>query len=407
MTTTLGPADGGGDLAPEVRWALAWVRSLGGPDAPSLPHQVPFPHPALRWADVLTLAEAEGLAPALGYLVKTGLLDTVVPDDVRATLGRALADALAGQLRLGHALGRLLRQFDREGVPVIVLKGLALAETLYPDPVLRPSRDVDLLVRADTVLAVDGLLRGLGYRRLADAHSWRFDLAYDRATLYVGPGDVHVDLHWSLLSDPRYVWNETEGLGVWDRAIRIRVAGEEALSLCSEDLLLYLAVHLAVHHALAGLLWYWDIALLLSQRRAALDWDVIVERASRWRARTALYFAFLGCQRYFEVSAPGPVMARLRPRGPRAAALRWLALHAGADRLRRLEHLIALGLVDRPRDLLTPLTCVLFPSPAWLRARYEGAGASLMGHYLAHYRRMAAIAGVAVSGPRGTKVPRP
>ncbi|HET9491785.1 MAG TPA: hypothetical protein VFR64_18795 [Methylomirabilota bacterium] len=34
--------------------------------------------------------------------------------------------------------------------------------------------------------------------RLADAHSWSFDLAYDRATLYAGPGGVHVDLHWSL-----------------------------------------------------------------------------------------------------------------------------------------------------------------------------------------------------------------
>lgn len=331
----------------------------------------------------------------------------MVPRDVRAALGRALADALAGQLRLGHALGRLLRLFDREHVPVIPLKGLALAETLYPDPVLRPSRDVDLLVRPESVLAVDGLLRGLGYRRLADAHSWRFDLAYDRATLYVGPGGVHVDLHWSLLSDPRYVWNEREGLQVWDRAIRVRVAGEEALSPCPEDLLLYLAVHLAVHHGLAGLLWYWDLALLLNQRADTLDWDVVVARASRWRVRTALYFALLGCQRFFDVSAPGPVMTRLGPRGPRATTLRWLVLHHGADRLQRLEHLIALLLVDRARDLIAPLASVLFPSPAWLRARYEGASASLLGHYLAHYRRMAAIVGVAVSGTLGTKIPRP
>ncbi len=290
-------------------------------------------------------------------------------------------------------------------MPVIPLKGLALAETLYPDPVLRPSRDVDLLVHPDTVLTVDELLQGRGYRRLADGHSWRFDLAYDRATLYEGPGGVHVDLHWSLLSDPRYVWNESGGLEVWDRAIRIRVAGEPALSLCPEDLLLYLAVHLAVHHGLAGLLWYWDIALLLDQ--GTLDWDVLVARASRWRVRTALYFALLGCQRLFDSSTPGPVMARLRPRGPRATTLGWLVLHHGADRLQRLEHLIALLLVDRARDLIAPLTSIVMPSPAWLRARYEPASASLAGHYLAHYRRMAAIAGVAVSDARQTRIPRP
>ncbi|MGH7307772.1 MAG: nucleotidyltransferase domain-containing protein [Candidatus Rokuibacteriota bacterium] len=360
---------------------------------------------ALNWDDVQALADAEGLAPALGYLVKAGTLDEDVPGAVRAALGRAFGDALASQLRLGHVLGRLLRALDREGVPVIPLKGLALAETFYPDPVLRPSRDVDLLVRPDTVLTVDALLQSLGYRRLADAHSWRFDLAYDRATLYEGPGGVHVDLHWSLLSDPRYAWNEAGGLEVWDRAIRIRVAGEEALSPCPEDLLLYLAVHLAVHHGLTGLRWYWDIALLLGQR--TFDWDVVGARASRWRVRTALYFVLLGCQRFFDVSTPGPVMARLKPWGPRASTLGRLVLHHGADRLQRLEHLIALLLVDRARDLLAPLASIACPSPAWLRARYEGVSASLPGHYLAHYRRLAAVAGAAVSGTRETRIPPP
>ena len=130
-------------------------------------------------------------------------------------------------------------------------------------------------------------------------------------------------------------------------------------------------------------------------------------RAARWRVRTALYFTLLGCQRLFGVEAPSTVMSRLRPWGPRAAALRWLVLHHHAERLKRLEHLIALLLVDRGRDLTTSLTSALFPAPAWLRARYEGEGSSLLAHYLAHGRRVAAIAGVAVFGTLGTKIPRP
>src|SRR5205814_5675400 len=38
----------------------------------------------------------------------------------------------------------------------------------------------------------------------------------------------------------------------------------------------------------------------------------------------------------------------------------------------RLEHLIALLLVDRGRDLLGTLGRTLLPPPAWLGARYEG-----------------------------------
>lgn len=372
-------------MTTETRWVLACLRSLQRPGPP------PAPATPLDWDRVLAVAEAEGLAAPLGFALRTNA-PASMPAAVRARLSRHLAEGTARHLILRRELGRTLRGLARDGVAVIPLKGLVLAETLYPDPALRPSSDLDLLVRPEAVLAVDGLLQGLGCRRLADAHSWSFDLAYDRATLYEGPGGVHVDLHWSLLSDPRYVWNELEGLQVWDRAIKIQVAGETALGLCPEDLLLYLAVHLAVHHGLAGLLWYWDLALILDHWGGRLDWQAVLERASRWRVRSALYFALRGCEMFFGISAPARVTAHLRPHGPRAVVLDRLVRHREADRLARLEHLIALLLVDRGRDLVGPLAQVVCPSPAWIGARYGSAGSSLLRAYVAHYRRMAGVA---------------
>ncbi len=310
-----------------------------------------------------------------------------MPPPVRERLSRDLADSVACQLILSRELAGLLRGFEAAGVPVIPLKGPALGEALYPDPALRPSSDLDLLIRPETLLRVDGLLRDVGYRRLPDAHSWDFDIAYDRATLYEGPSGVRVDLHWGLLSDPRYSWNEREGLTVWDRAVRIRVAGEEALGLCPEDLLLYLALHLAVHHGLRGLLWYWDLFLVMDRWAGRLDWRVVIDRASRWRVRAALYFGLLGLELFFGASPPASVMARVRPRGPRAAAIGYLLRHQGAQGRSQLEHLIALLLADRSRDLLVPMRHILCPPPAWVRARYAGAGSSLLAQYLAHYRR--------------------
>jgi hypothetical protein len=311
---------------------------------------------------------------------------------------RYLADSIACQLILSRELAGLLRRFKAAGVPVIPLKGPVLGEWLYPDPALRPSSDLDLLIRPEALLAVDDLLRGLRYRRLADAHSWDFDVAYDRATLYEGPSGVRVDLHWGLLGDPRYSWNEREGLRVWDRAVRIRVAGEEALGLAPEDLLLYLALHLAVHHGLAGLLWYWDLFLVIDRWAGTLDWQAVVERASRWRVRGALYFALLGLELFFGASAPASVMAQVRPRGPRAAAIGWLLRHREAKRRTQLEHLIALLLVDRSRDLLAPVRYVLCPPPAWVRARYAGAASSLLRQYLAHYGRVGEVVSQAKNG---------
>ena len=371
-------------MSPEVRWILACLRSLH--------RQTPPPPPVtpLNWEVVLAVAEVEGLGPALGFACNAGVPEAV-PGAVRERLRRHLADGTACHLVLLDELGRLLKRFGAAGVPVIPLKGPVLGEMLYPHPALRPSSDLDFLIRPETRLVVDDLLRELGYRRCPDEHPWAFDMVHDRATCYEGARGVRVDLHWALLSEPRYAWNEPQSLEVWDRAIRTPVAGEEVLALCAEDLFLYLALHLAVHHSLAGLLWYWDLALCLDRWAATLDWQAVLARAGGWRVRTALYFVLLELEVCFGASAPAEVIGRIQPRGPRAAAMRWVLLHRDARRRVRLEHLVALLLVDRGRDVIRPLRHAVCPPPSWVRARYADAGFSLVSRYLAHYRRLGAV----------------
>src|SRR5919198_872933 len=113
------------------------------------------------------------------------------------------------------------------------------------DPAVRPCTDLDLLIHRDAVLTVDALLQRLGYRRVSDEHSWDFDVGFDCATVYASSRGVHVDLHWSLLSDPRFYWDESNGRTVWDRAVTMPFGDGTALALCPEDLLVYLSMHLA------------------------------------------------------------------------------------------------------------------------------------------------------------------
>src|SRR5262245_40825590 len=68
-----------------------------------------------------------------------------------ATIRTALTDAARGEAAVDvvrrQELGRLLDAFARAGIPVVVLKGAALACSTYPEPWLRPREDTDLLVR--------------------------------------------------------------------------------------------------------------------------------------------------------------------------------------------------------------------------------------------------------------------
>lgn len=370
-------------MTPEFRWLVGCLRFLAGGSPAG-------PCPAgLDWEGVLSLAETEGLAPALGFALDGG--DVATPAAVRARLRRRVAESRARHLLMSRGLARVLAGLDTAGVPAIVLKGPVLAETIYPDPGLRPFSDLDLLIRPVDLARADDLLLRLDHVRVADAHSFSFDRAYDGATLYEAPDGVRVDLHWRLLTEPRFAWNDDEAAAVWERAVAVPVAGRTALGLGPEDLVLFLAAHLAVHHALAGLLWHWDLALLLARRGPSVDWDVVVSRATRWRVRRSLFFALENVARLFDVRAPASAMAALAPRGMRAAVAAGLLRRPSVRHHPRFEYLLPLLLIDRGRDLAEPLRQIVCPPTDWLRARYGAEAGSVPALYLAHYRRMGRV----------------
>jgi hypothetical protein len=337
------------------------------------------------------MARVEGLEPALAYWAEARP-GAAVPEWVRARLSKRFRQALARHVVMSRDLAVLLRALAAAAIPVIPLKGAYLSEAVYPHPALRALSDVDVLVRPEDRLGVDTLLTGLGYTRGVDAHSWAFDVEYDAATFYDGPGGGRVDVHWRLLNDPRYRWDEAEAEAVWNRAVPVTVAGERTVTLAPEDLVLYLSAHLAIHHGLTGLRWYWDLALLLDGR-ARIDWDVVIRRAERWRVRRALFFVLTGLGDLFRLPPDvDAVRRRIAPRGPRARAVGWLLAHR-AERLRRFEHVLPPLLADRARDMLRAVGPAIWPSPAWIRARYGNETTSLAGAYLAHGGKLAGVLG--------------
>jgi hypothetical protein len=209
-------------------------------------------------------------------LIEHGLRIELAADDVqgRTILREAYANARAEHERRVAWVADLLEQLTDAGIEAIVLKGLALASTSYPDPALRPMADVDLLVRPR---ALDASIR------ILDADGWipRAPLPQNhirrrRELDRRGPSGEKLDLHWHL--HPAFIG---AGDGISDdepfftRSRPLRVGLATARMLGHTDSFLHVLVHGAFLGWRAHPLWVGD-AIALIDHGPELDADRFV-----------------------------------------------------------------------------------------------------------------------------------
>lgn len=146
---------------------------------------------AAQGEDVVALVQARLRAEPAG-----------VPDAVQAAFeDAARAEAAQSMLRQAEAR-RVLALLAAAGLPVLLLKGSALAYWLYPAPHLRHCADVDLLFETrEAALHAAALLAGDGYVRrqhFGDAATAEFLCRRELP----GRARVELDMHWALSSAP-------------------------------------------------------------------------------------------------------------------------------------------------------------------------------------------------------------
>ena len=260
------------------------------------------------WNRLLAAARSERTAPLLAHAIERAELpQDCPPADARGALRREYLAAAAKSAILGDAVARLLSSFARAGIPVIALKGLALAETVYPSPALRPMEDLDLLIRPGDLTAAVRLLAESGYRE-----AWHGFPDFQRAD-----GLVDVDLHTALLHEGEIPTRlevqaiETEAL--WAAAQPATIAGEAGLVLSPAHQLLHLCQHLCYHHALSGLLLHVDILALATRHPDLLTPECLGPLAATRAGRRALYHALASCERRLAWPLPAGVLDTLRP----------------------------------------------------------------------------------------------
>lgn len=155
------------------------------------------------------------------------------------------------------------------GIPLLILKGTALAYDVYDTPERRPRGDVDLLIRTDDLPRVRETFRALGYtERLTSGDELGL-----RQTAFSRVDDLSVehvyDVHWEITN--RSVFRGTLTVAeLSDRAIALPRIAESARGLSHVDALLLACIHRVAHHRDSDrLIWLYDIHLLWDRLDAA------------------------------------------------------------------------------------------------------------------------------------------
>lgn len=228
------------------------------------------------WDQLPVQAEVHGVGP----LVYSHL------NAANAPVPRAAKQALQGlYLRHRHAnqvraqvVAEVLRAFRQANIEVLLLKGIALAHLIYPQPGLRPMRDIDVLVspararQAQAVLAQLGFDAPLSGPNLPAKH-------LPVARRQVEGLTVSLEIHHNLYSHG----NAATGLDALRPAvIPLEIEGERAYTLEPAALLNHTYRHLRLNllRNSLRLIWLADMAGLAERFAAAINWPQ-VEPAAR------------------------------------------------------------------------------------------------------------------------------
>jgi hypothetical protein len=156
------------------------------------------------WSALADEAEYHGVAPLIEPMITA--LSRKKPEAVSDDVRRAFVTLASYHRRAAVArekcVDQLLAAFAIVGIPIILLKGAALAHRIYPAPELRPMVDIDVLIDpADAEHAV-AITRGLGYsfaRRHASPFAGRMH-HFPAATADQSGFRIALEIHMDAMS---------------------------------------------------------------------------------------------------------------------------------------------------------------------------------------------------------------
>lgn len=234
---------------------------------------IPPSYESVDWTYIYEQSIHHNISPLI-YVVVKDLPADLQPPFLKQWKMQTLYSSTKSIQRRNELL-ELFDEFKAADIEVLLFKGLIISE-LYPEPILRNSGDVDLLVRIENLEKITELLVNIGYKRSKE----NTDLKY---TYFISPDGLVVDLQtkvWSYYANKDKKKSELIEEMIWQNHIIALVDGHEIPTLGIQEHLFGLICHAAKHFISQGIgiRHLCDIALYVNKYYENIDWPSLVPK---------------------------------------------------------------------------------------------------------------------------------
>jgi Uncharacterised nucleotidyltransferase len=329
------------------------------------------------WQGVLDGVSRQGLT---GHLVRA-IEEAALPASSQqrsAALDRH-ESALGLDVRLERTLLEHSADLQRARIPARVLKGPALAHTVYADPSMRSFRDIDLLVPGRQYDAAVTVLSKPGARlRYAEPRPG-FNRRFGKGVCITTAEGFQIDLHRTLVAGPFGLALDPDEL--FTSGCAFSLGGRTLEGLDPEARFVHACIHALLGDTVPRLVPLRDVAQMLLS--AAPDGDRVRQLCTRWRCGIVVQHAIELTWGTFALSGTTELGRWARQYEP-SAFERWaLGTYLGPNTNYARQAVAGLWAVPGMRAKASYARTLLFPSPEYVRTRD--------GSYARRVRRGAAM----------------
>lgn len=267
---------------------------------------------ATDWESIVQLAVIQSVAPLFYHRLKTVYPKINIPANLKQNLQKSYLASVIRNVQLYNELSEVLKALRNENIPVIVLKGAHLAETIYGNTALRPMCDVDILIKKTDLLKAEKKLLEMGYSSSREDDIEVACTKHHHLPPLVKQGSAPVEIHWTIkqLTSPFTIDLDE----LWERARPTTIAGVEVLALSPEYLLLHLCLHSTYNDFFEqGLRSLCDI-LETIRHYQAIDWTLLEHGASQWNAKNTIYLTLRLARELLAANVPDELLNALKPK---------------------------------------------------------------------------------------------